>query len=157
MWGRGKIGEIQFKFHSVTESFHGVNELLPPEVKLLLERHCCEWDSLSVKQPLTAKNATPMHQCCAVFLHMLKRLQTVLPSADYPGAVATLRSTFLLGGLDNEILTMVTTHVPPANLKAVGAFRREAFFSGFFFDKVSLESWQDDSEDHNFSGDGQIH
>lgn len=138
MWRRGQIGQIQFKFHSTTHSFHCVNGLLSPEVKLLLERHCCEWDSLSVKQPLTAKTAAPLHQCCAVFLHMMKRLQTSLPSADYPGALATLRSTFLLGGLDNEILTMVTTNVPPANLKAVGAFRRGVFPSGFFFDKFKL-------------------
>lgn len=122
MWRRGQIGQIQFKFHSTTHSFHCVNGLL----------------SLSVKQPLTAKTAAPLHQCCAVFLHMMKRLQTSLPSADYPGALATLRSTFLLGGLDNEILTMVTTNVPPANLKAVGAFRRGVFPSGFFFDKFKL-------------------
>ena len=95
------------------------------QVKLLIERHCKDWDDAmpNMRQALTAKTALPLHQSCAMFSHFLNRLETSLSSGDFDAAAPKLRSTFLLGGMDGELLQVASGTVPPGDLKSVGAFR----------------------------------
>lgn len=63
------------------------------------------------------------HQCCAVFLHFLGRLQRVSPPAEFKLAEESLEQQFLQGLLDFDLQHAVESQVPPGDMSAVAAFR----------------------------------
>lgn len=76
-----------------------------------------------MRQSLSVKSSLSLHQACAIFLHFMSKLETAIPGADFSDAAPKLRSVFLMGGMDGDLLNAATTSVPPGDLKSIGAFR----------------------------------
>ena len=115
------------------------------EAQLFLERLCSDWDNLppGMRKAISPKDAHALHQCCGLFQHFIHKLGEVLPGGEIQAARDKLKTHFLLGGMDAELLTVAETRVPPGDLKSLGAFRRSFFCYGILSPIFSQLCWFD--------------
>lgn len=92
---------------------------------LLIDRMCRDWDKLppTMRKAWVLKDVLNLHTCCGAFLTLIDQLQSRIPEKDYQAALPSIQEQFLLGYLDPEILHVVETTVPPANLTQVSFLR----------------------------------
>ena len=96
------------------------------EVSLFLDRVINDHDQAApgVKKALTYKEAVKVHQSCGGFLFFLQRFKQLCPEKDYTKFSDSLRSQFMSGFLDADLITTLEEQVPNATeVSEVKAFR----------------------------------
>ena len=98
---------------------------LYPQVMLFLQRVQGDFDKTPapMRKALSYRDALSKHQCCAMFLHLLSRLQRMCPPSDFKAAADNLRQQFCQGFMDPDLLHAAEQQVPPGDLEAIAAFR----------------------------------
>lgn len=76
-----------------------------------------------MRKALSYRDALSKHQCCAMFLHFLSRLQRMCPPSEFNEAAVNLRQQFCQGFMDPDLLHAAEQQVPPGDLEGVAAFR----------------------------------
>lgn len=99
------------------------------KVQLFLRRVCHDWDAQSPKMrsALTAKDATPLHISCGMFLHFLDELQTRAPSSHFESFKSSLMASFMAGMMDPELVHAAEYSVPPGDISSISLFRQVCF------------------------------
>ena len=95
------------------------------KANLFLSRVCNDWDRNppGMRKALTSKDATPLHQSCALFLHFSRLLERSLPSGEVSASKEKLTCQFFLGGMDAELNLCAEQSVPPGDMRSIGSFR----------------------------------
>ena len=98
----------------------------------MLERLIGDHDNTApqMRKPFSLKDAMAIHQAGGCFLHFLAILQKMAPATMFKEAEKSLRDQFAQGFMDGDLLHVITTSVPPADIKAIGSFRTD-FVVGF--------------------------
>lgn len=78
----------------------------------------------TMRKALTYKDAVPKHQCCGMFCHLLDCLERNAPATQFKDMQDRLHKMFMESFMDPDLLHMVSSEVPPGDLKTVAAFRR---------------------------------
>ncbi|CAK9008254.1 FO synthase subunit 1 [Durusdinium trenchii] len=97
------------------------------KVSLFLDRVINDHDQAApgVKKALTYKEAVKVHQSCGGFLFFLQRFKQLCPEKDYTKFSDSLRSQFMSGFLDADLITTLEEQVPnAAEVSEVKAFRK---------------------------------
>ena len=81
-----------------------------------------------MRKPFSLKDATAVHQAGGCFLHFLSVLQRMAPTTLFREAEKSLRDQFSQGFMDGDLLHVITSSVPPGDIKAVGSFRTDCVF-----------------------------
>ncbi|CAE7796072.1 fp-1, partial [Symbiodinium sp. CCMP2592] len=71
----------------------------------------------------TYKETVTKHACCAAMLHFLGLLEAMCPGKEFPELRRQLMHQFHHGYLDTDLVHVLESAVPPADLKSVSAFR----------------------------------
>ena len=102
------------------------DSIVSREVSLLLDRLEKKFDTCFVdNRPATSyKEGLRIHQSCGLFIHMLERLEALAPSKGFPSMKKGLMEQFVHSYLDADLAHVIEHTVPPADLSAIGAFRR---------------------------------
>lgn len=115
-WDAVKIGfSWQQRFHTC----------LPAQATLVVNRLIRDHDNTApqLRKAFSFKDALAVHQAGGAFLHFLSVLQKMAPAALYTQAEVSLRDQFSQGFMDADLLHVITTGVPPGDIKSVGSFR----------------------------------
>lgn len=99
---------------------------LPAQVNLFLDRVIGDHDSTApgLRKGLSYKDAAKIHQAAGCFLFFLKKLKQICPEGEYAETSRGLRSQFMSGFLDADLVTTLESQVPAAaDIMEVKAFR----------------------------------
>lgn len=102
-------------------------QLLQFKVSLYLERIISDHDQVApgMRKALSFKDAVKIHQSAGCFLFFMQKLQQICPERDFQEYARGLRSQFMSGFLDADLITTLEDQVPAAaDIKNVKAFRR---------------------------------
>ena len=97
-----------------------------------------------LRSPLMYKEAVKLHPACGAFLFFLRRLEQIAPASQFPEMSRGLRSQFMSGFLDCDLVAALEEQIPNApEVANVKAFRPHFFQmigsiqkivpSGFFY------------------------
>ncbi|CAK9079470.1 unnamed protein product, partial [Durusdinium trenchii] len=94
-------------------------------VQLFVARLLADHDRCpqTMRKALTYKDAVPKHQCCGMFCHLLDCLERNAPATQFKDMQDRLHKMFMESFMDPDLLHMVSSEVPPGDLKTVAAFR----------------------------------
>ncbi|CAE7798012.1 unnamed protein product [Symbiodinium sp. CCMP2592] len=92
---------------------------------LLVERLVSDFDLAPepLRKAPTCKETVTKHACCAAMLHFLGLLEAMCPGKEFPELRRQLMHQFHHGYLDTDLVHVLESAVPPADLKSVSAFR----------------------------------
>ncbi|CAE7422128.1 fp-1, partial [Symbiodinium sp. CCMP2592] len=92
---------------------------------LLVERLVSDFDLAPepLRKAPTYKETVTKHACCAAMLHFLGLLEAMCPGKEFPELRGQLMHQFHHGYLDTDLVHVLESAVPPADLKSVSAFR----------------------------------
>ncbi|CAE7037701.1 cofG [Symbiodinium sp. CCMP2592] len=95
---------------------------------LLVERLVSDFDLAPepLRKAPTYKETVTKHACCAAMLHFLGLLEAMCPGKEFPELRRQLMHQFHHGYLDTDLVHVLESAVPPADLKSVSAFRAVA-------------------------------
>ena len=105
----------------------GQDNSMTCQVSLYLERlrELHDATSLPLRKAPTFKEALKIHQACGCFLFFLQKFKAIVPEKELAEMERGLRSQFMSGFLDGDLLHVLEEQVPlSADIKAVGAFRQ---------------------------------
>ncbi|CAK9096397.1 FO synthase subunit 1, partial [Durusdinium trenchii] len=103
----------------------GMLRFITHEATLVVNRLIRDHDNTApqLRKAFSFKDALAVHQAGGAFLHFLSVLQKMAPAALYTQAEVSLRDQFSQGFMDADLLHVITTGVPPGDIKSVGSFR----------------------------------
>lgn len=96
------------------------------QVNLFLERVVNDHDQVApgLRKALIFKEALKIHQAAGCFLFFMQKLQQLCPEKDFLERQRGLRSQFMSGFLDADLISTLEEQVPAAaDIKSVKAFR----------------------------------
>ena len=91
----------------------------------MVHRLIADHDSTAeqMRKPFTFKDAMSLHQAGGCFLHFLAILKKMSPASSFDDARAKLEDQFMKGFMDADLLHVLSSSVPPADIKSIGSFR----------------------------------
>ena len=106
-----------------------------------MDRLCCVWDATAkaARKPFGYKDVLPVHSAAAMYLHFVDILEARSPSGDFLDAKPRLYEQFIHGSMDNELLQVATSSVPPGDIMAISGFRSLGLLGGLVALLWSLE------------------
>lgn len=78
----------------------------------------------STRKPLNFKEAQLKHQCVGGYLFYLGLMQQRCPAAEWKDVKEELDKAFMNQFLDAELMSSLSSTVPPGEIMSIGAFRR---------------------------------
>eukprot|EP00435_Cladocopium_sp_Y103_P060864 s625_g22.t1 len=94
-------------------------------VNLVVDRMLADHDGRAegLRRALNFRDALLLHQSAGCFLHFLKVMEKSAPSKLFQESKDHLMSQFLSGFMDGDLTHVVTSAVPPGDIKSVASFR----------------------------------
>ena len=114
------LGDLPANLVSPLDSQHSI------QVKLFLDRVISDHDQVApgLRKALNFKEAVKIHQAAGCFLFFMQKLQQLCPEKDFLECQRGLKSHFMSGFLDADLVSTLEEQVPAAaDIKSVKAFR----------------------------------
>ena len=95
------------------------------EATLVVQRLIADHDGTAeqLRKAFGFKDAMLIHQAGGCFLHFLSVLQRMSPANSFNDARDRLMDQFMKGFMDADLLHVLSSSVPPGDIKSVGSFR----------------------------------
>lgn len=78
-----------------------------------------------LRRALNYKDALAKHQVCGAFLHFKEPLQAKCPEKEWADLSKEMDEAFFQKFLDAELLSALSSSVPPGDVTSISAFRQD--------------------------------
>ena len=78
-----------------------------------------------MRKAFSFKDALEVHQAAGCFLHFISELKKIAPPERFQQARDGLMEQFMQGFMDADLCHVLSSQVPPGDIKSVSAFRQD--------------------------------